>query len=132
MDANHKNLHTDLVDAVCYLSDIVGDLHETGKTSDTRLDGVANAVKRLLDNVGGSNSSHATPLTDAQIKHMVDRFLTWQIPESFQPDGGISYTQVINAHTGRPYEHGPVGTNLLDAQQAAAMIRHMIDGMPGN
>lgn len=25
----------------------------------------------------------------------------------------------------------PAGTNLLDAQQATAMVRHMLEGMPG-
>lgn len=69
-------------------------------------------------------------MTDAQIKHMVDRFLQWKLPENFNPDGGIKFEPTINAHTGRPYEHGPVGTNLLDAQQALAMVRHMIEGLP--
>ncbi len=59
-------------------------------------------------------------LSEGQIKHMVDRFLGWRLPANFSPDGGISYTA-----GGRP-----VGTNLLDATQAAAMVRHMIEGLP--
>jgi hypothetical protein len=29
-------------------------------------------------------------MTDAQIKHMTERFLGWKLPENFNPDGGIS------------------------------------------
>ena len=57
MDAQHKNLHTDIVDAVCYLNDIVGDLHETGKTSETRIAGLQNAVNKLLSNIGNGHTS---------------------------------------------------------------------------
>ena len=65
MDANNKNLHTDIVDAVCYINDIVGDLQDTGKTSETRLAGLHKAVNRLLANVGNGHASdcavHNTP-----------------------------------------------------------------------
>jgi hypothetical protein len=63
-------------------------------------------------------------LSDAQIKHMVDRFLMWKLPADFAPDAGISYK--------RPnYDQSwsPVGTNLLDATQAEAMVRHMVEGL---
>jgi hypothetical protein len=30
-------------------------------------------------------------MTDDQIKHMVNRFLNWRLPESFSPDCGISF-----------------------------------------
>lgn len=71
-------------------------------------------------------------LTEDQIKHMVDRFLTWKLPEHFNPDAGISFTPIFNLHApGGPQRHQPSGTNLLDATQADAMVRHMIEGMPG-
>jgi hypothetical protein len=63
-------------------------------------------------------------MTDAQIKHMVGRFLTWRLPEHFNPDGGISFNEAYRS------PHGPSGTNLLDAVQAEAMIRHVLEGMP--
>jgi len=67
-------------------------------------------------------------MTPNQIKHMVDRFLSWKLPEHFRPDCGISFAP-------RHYDHGkrvqwPVGTNLFDATQAEAMVRCMIDGIP--
>lgn len=69
-------------------------------------------------------------MTDAQIKHMVDRFLTWKLPDHFNPDGGISFKKTFNEHTAHPMKHEPSGTNLFDATQADAMVRHMIDGLP--
>ena len=64
-------------------------------------------------------------MDDAQIKHMVDRFLFWRLPEHFNPDGGISFNEAYRS------PHGPSGTNLFDAVQATAMVRNMVDGMPG-
>lgn len=74
-------------------------------------------------------------MSDAQIKHMVDRFLSWKLPENFRPDAGITFTPEHSvefmASLGKPpMRHAPTGTNLFDADQAAAMIRHMIDGLP--
>lgn len=64
-------------------------------------------------------------ITDKQIKHMVDRFLSWQLPENFNPDGGIS---VKRPDYSRHVLWRPTGTNLLDATQAEAMVRHMLEG----
>lgn len=61
-------------------------------------------------------------MRDDQIKHMVDRFLGWKFPESINPDGGLSFDFRV---------HKPVGTNLLSATEADAMVRYMIEGMPG-
>jgi hypothetical protein len=69
-------------------------------------------------------------MNDAQIKHMVDRFLAWKLPENFSPDGGISFKKTFNDHMDPPSKHEPSGTNLFDAQQADAMVRHMLEGMP--
>ena len=74
-------------------------------------------------------------MTDEQIKHMVDRFLGWRLPENFSPDAGISfnpeYNVEYNAAQGKPpARHQPSGTNLFGAEQATAMVRYMIEGMP--
>lgn len=68
-------------------------------------------------------------LTDDQIKTMVDRFLAWKLPADFAPDAGIKFDPVFNK--GTPYEmrHEPTGTNLFHAQQAEAMVRHMVEGI---
>jgi hypothetical protein len=69
-------------------------------------------------------------MTEDQIKHMVDRFLGWKLPENFNPDDGISFKRTFNDHLPTPSKHEPSGTNLFDATQADAMVRYMIEGLP--
>lgn len=72
-------------------------------------------------------------MTNEQIKHMVDRFLGWTLPENFNPDGGVSFKRLENRHhhpEASPFYPMPSGTNLFDATQADAMVRHMVEGMP--
>lgn len=66
-------------------------------------------------------------MTDEQIKHMVNRFLGWKLPANFSPDGGISVKRP-NYAPNVAWE--PSGTNLLNADQADAMVRHLLDGLP--
>ncbi len=68
-------------------------------------------------------------IEDGQIKHMVQRFLSWKLPENFNPDGGVSFKKTFNEHTSHPMKHEPCGTNLLNAIQAEAMIRHLLVGL---
>jgi hypothetical protein len=68
-------------------------------------------------------------MTEEQIKHMVDRFLNWKLPENFRPDAGISFKRWFNENTTHPMKHEPRGTNLFDASQAEAMVRHMLEGV---
>ena len=70
-------------------------------------------------------------MNNAQIKHMVGRFLSWRLPENFNPDGGVSFTRDYNNGTPEGGKFQPVGTNLLDAGQAEAMVRHILEGVPG-
>lgn len=69
-------------------------------------------------------------MTDEQIKYMVDRFLSWKLPENFSPDAGISFKAAFNEHLDKPSKHEPSGTNLFDATQTDAMVRHMTEGLP--
>jgi hypothetical protein len=64
-----------------------------------------------------------------QIKRMVNRFLQWKLPENFNPDGGISFKRMRNENTEWPARNEPVGTNLLDANQAEDMVRFMLEGI---
>lgn len=70
-------------------------------------------------------------MNDEQIKHMVNRFLGWRLPENFRPDCGIQFdadaAKKLNPRNGR-YE--PTGTNLFDVIQAETMVRNMIEGLP--
>lgn len=65
-------------------------------------------------------------MNDEQIKAMVSRFLQWMLPADFAPDGGISFKAAFNENTPWPMRHEPTGTNLLNATQAEAMIRHIL------
>jgi hypothetical protein len=62
-------------------------------------------------------------MNDTQIKYMVDQFLSWKLPDDFGPDAGIGF----DSWAEWPW---PIGTNLLDATQATAMVLHMVDGLP--
>ena len=66
-------------------------------------------------------------MTEDQIKHMVDRFLGWRLPKNFNPDAGISYKRPTYLPA---VDATPQGTNLLDAEQATAMVRYMLEGLP--
>lgn len=68
-------------------------------------------------------------MTEDQIKHMAQRFLSWKLPANFNPDSGISFKPDFNEGPPYPMRYQPVGTNLFDATQAEAMIRHMIEGI---
>lgn len=59
-------------------------------------------------------------MSKEQIKQMVNRFLGWKLPPDFAPDAGVSFKPPINA------DWWPVGTNLLNAEQAESMVRHML------
>lgn len=76
---------------------------------------------------GAQPTSGMAHLTDDQIKHIVNRFLGWRVPSSFNPDAGIVYTPKRQLPG---IDRRPRGTNLLDAAQAEAMVRYIVDGMP--
>ncbi len=74
-------------------------------------------------------------MNDDMIKHMANRFLGWKLPEDFHPDNGISFEPEFNAEYMAkrglpPMRRDPIGTNLFNAMQAEAMVRHMIEGLP--
>jgi hypothetical protein len=64
------------------------------------------------------------------VARMVDRFLSWKLPKDFSPDSGISF-KPTKPYEGDEYGNSwwPVGTNLLSADQARAMVVHMLQGI---
>jgi len=50
--------------------------------------------------------------TEDQIKHMVDRFLGWALPENFSPDAGISFKRLENRH-----HHPEASTGGIDGRR---------------
>ena len=69
-------------------------------------------------------------MTEDQIKHMVNRFLGWKLPEDFAPDNGIDFNPIANRQTENEFRRNPVGTNLFTAMQAEAMVRYLVEGLP--
>ncbi len=70
-------------------------------------------------------------MNEEQIKYMRDRFLGWQLPVDFRPDGGIQFdAYAAQAYNSKNPKWEPSGTNLFDAQQAEMMIRYMLEGLP--
>lgn len=69
-------------------------------------------------------------MTNKQIDHMVNRFLSWKLPKEFRPDCGISFQPIVNEGTEFEAEHQPLGTNLFDSTQASEMVRCMLEGLP--
>jgi hypothetical protein len=60
---------------------------------------------------------------------MVNRFLGWTLPDNFNPDGGVAFVKIENPETLHEYRYQPSGTNLLDATQAEAMVRYMLEDL---
>ena len=71
-------------------------------------------------------------MTEDQIKHLANRFLGWAIPDDFHPDNGVHFDGWIGNKgvEGYEYRRHLTGTNLLNANQAEAMVRHIIEGIP--
>lgn len=69
-------------------------------------------------------------MTEKQIKYMVDRFLGWNLPPDFSPDNGISFDPVANKGLEWEFLRKPSGTNLLNGEQAKAMIEYLTEGLP--
>lgn len=57
---------------------------------------------------------------------LVDRFLAWPLPETFNPDGGITFEPLGNKGTPHEYRRMPTGTNLLTGEEAKQMVEHLL------
>lgn len=78
----------------------------------------------LWDQMREKLSSSAPPKLEVKdIDRMVDRFLGWELPEDFSPDGGISYTPLYLT-TGQRMKL--VGTDLFTASQARRMVEYIV------
>lgn len=56
---------------------------------------------------------------EIDINQLVNRFLSWQLPQTFAPDCGISFKQVCEGSW-------PMGTNLFHAGEAKAMFEYCL------
>ena len=74
-------------------------------------------------NIVGEHYFTAADAIAPSVGAMVSRFLCWKLPKDFHPDGGMVFIPT----RGRGYDspHWPVGTNLLTAEQAGQMLKHV-------
>lgn len=62
------------------------------------------------------------------ISKLVDRFLGWKLPQSFSPDCYVTFDR----ERAKAGESWPIGTNLLTADEARAMLEHILPQLPDN
>lgn len=98
----------------------------------TRQEGRSQPGEGIVPEPSRAENGEGWRPTEGQISHMVSRFLCWRLPEDFYPDCGISFKAEFNENTPWPMRHEPVGTNLFSADQAKAMVRHMLEGLPAS
>jgi len=103
-------------------------------------DVVTDKVKHVWGEVAvGSLAAYSIPLYAIDIDAMVSRFLSWTLPKDFAPDGRVKFDRVFLVFDGfdgakpidisdAPDHYWPTGTNLFTAEQAKAMIEHILVG----
>lgn len=77
-------------------------------------------LRKALASINAVRRAPEEPSVD--IKQAVDKFLMWPLPADFYPDCYVNFNKVGARETGC----WPVGTNLLTATQAEAMLRHCL------
>jgi hypothetical protein len=71
-----------------------------------------------------------TTFDKKQMDAIVDRFLGWKLPFTFGPDAGINFTLPHGMSREEAYAkvgRWPIGTNLFTADEARAMLEHVLD-----
>lgn len=58
-----------------------------------------------------------------QMDAVVNRFLGWKLPQTFGPDCFVSFDR----EKAKANQSWPIGTNLLTADEARAMLEHVLD-----
>ena len=82
--------------------------------------------KAIEARVTGAQPVSSVP--DDMVERAVNSFLSWKLPKDFHPDGGIVFIPTKGRGYDSPY--WPCGTNLLNAQQARGMLRHVLAAAP--
>lgn len=71
--------------------------------------------------------SNELVLAEKIIRQAVDRFLSWKLPNDFNPDCGIHFdADEAKKLNPRNHRYEPVGTNLFTATQATEMVRYIL------
>lgn len=96
-------------------------LGEVSDRQDQKIGGLGAENDRLKAELSRSKSVNSELGADQIIKAAVNKFLGWKLPQSFNPDCGISIDrEVVQRNC------WPNGTNLFDAEQAEAMFTYCL------
>lgn len=85
---------------------------------------------RAINALREALSQQTAGVPDDQMQGMVNRFLSWRLPQDFYPDAFISFDREKHDTWGGYPNSWPTGTNLLHAEQARAMLEHVIGTVP--
>lgn len=88
----------------------------------------AMAVQSWVEGAYAGRTSHQAAAMPAvpDIGGMVNRFLGWPLPDDLTPDCGISFEPISSKGTKWESRRKPIGTNLLTAVQARAMLEYVL------
>jgi hypothetical protein len=81
------------------------------------------AMQQAQEGAKMNEAPKSTPALD--IDAMVNRFLGWPLPKTFMPDCGISFDGRRDDEWNKN-KTWPTGTNLFTADEAKAMVLHML------
>lgn len=92
-------------------------------------EGTSNGERLYADLLVAMNEAPVVSQTKTavfvSVESMVDRFLSWKLPDDFYPDCYITFDRDKAASF--PNGNGwPIGTNLFTAEQVRKMLEHVI------
>lgn len=101
----------------------IADLETALRAAQATIGGLEMEVARLTVEAGeaAQHSPAAEKAGGLNVKDMVNRFLGWKLPKSFNPDCGVSFKPMEAA--GGSW---PIGTNLFTADEAKVMFEHCV------
>ena len=79
------------------------------------------SINKTINRLGQDEEGYLV-VKNTELEQMVSRFLSWKLPEDFAPDCHISFDK---GRTSQLPHSWPIGTNLLDARQAKAMLEEV-------
>ena len=79
------------------------------------------SINKTINRLGQDEEGYLV-VKNTELEQMVSRFLGWKLPEDFAPDCQIIFDK---DRASQPPHSWPIGTNLLDARQAKAMLEEV-------
>ena len=109
-------------DVECLLAHIAMMRAQLDASEESRME-----LLRLLNEEASGDTFMGEPVLPPRpdVSGLVSRFLGWRLPDTFSPDCGISFDGRKDDEWNKN-KTWPVGTNLLNAEEAKAMFQHCL------